>query len=198
VKRRIPFLLTYVLPAQVLPAPFLLARFLLALFLLTMAALTLAGCGYHTAGHATRLPASVRTIAVPVFINQTQTYRIEQLLTRDVVRELIARSKYRVANQAGESADATLKGIVTSAQASPLTYDAQTGRISSAIVAVSMKISLTDRDGHTLFENQNYTFRQQYQVSREVTSFFEEETPALQRMSQDFARTLISDITEAF
>jgi outer membrane lipopolysaccharide assembly protein LptE/RlpB len=167
-------------------------------FLLLTIALTLMGCGYHTAGHATRLPASVRTIAVPVFINQTQTYRIEQLLTRDVVRELLARSKYRVANEAGESADATLKGTVISAQASPLTYDAQTGRISSAIVTVSMKISLTDRDGHTLFENQNYTFRQQYQVSREVTSFFEEETPALQRMSQDFARTLISDLTEAF
>jgi outer membrane lipopolysaccharide assembly protein LptE/RlpB len=172
--------------------------FLPATILLMTIALTLVGCGYHTAGHATRLPASVRTIAVPVFINQTQTYRIEQLLTRDVVRELIARSKYRVANETGESADATLKGTVISAQASPLTYDAQTGRISSAIVTVSMKVSLTDRDGHTLFENQNYTFRQQYQVSREVTSFFEEETPALQRMSQDFARTLISDITEAF
>ena len=52
--------------------------------------------------------------------------------------------------------------------------------------------------GHTFFENQNYTFRQQYQVSREVTSFFEEETPALQRMSQDFARTLVGDIVEAF
>jgi outer membrane lipopolysaccharide assembly protein LptE/RlpB len=34
-------------------------------------ALTLSGCGYHTAGHATRIPASVRTIAVPVFVNQT-------------------------------------------------------------------------------------------------------------------------------
>jgi hypothetical protein len=91
-----------------------------------------------------------------------------------------------------------LKGTVISAQASPLTYDAQTGRISSAVVIVSMKVSLTDHAGHILFENQNYTFRQQYQVSREVTSFFEEETPALQRMSQDFARTLVADILEAF
>ena len=49
-----------------------------------------------------------------------------------------------------------------------------------------------------LFENQNYTFRQEYQVSREVNTFFEEETPALQRMSQDFARTLVSDMLEAF
>jgi len=159
---------------------------------------TMSGCGYHTGGHATRIPANVRVIAVPVFVNQTQTYRIEQMLTRDVVREFIGRTHYQIANDAGQSSDAVLKGTVISAQASPLTYDAQTGRISSAVVTVSMKVSLADHAGHILFENQNYTFRQQYQVSREVTSFFEEETPALQRMSQDFARTLVADILEAF
>jgi outer membrane lipopolysaccharide assembly protein LptE/RlpB len=164
--------------------------------LASMALLT--GCGYHTAGHATRLPASVRTIAVPVFINQTQTYRIEQILTRDVVREFLARTHYRVTSDAGPSADAVLKGTVISAQTAPLTYDAQNGRISSAVVTVTMKVSLIDHNGHTFFENQNYTFRQQYQVSSGVTSFFEEETPALQRMSQDFARTLVGDILEAF
>ena len=171
-------------------------RFARHIFLL--AALATLGCGYHTAGHATRIPASVRTIAVPVFVNQTQTYRIEQILTRDVVREFLARTHYKIANDAGQSADAVLKGTVVSAQAAPLTYDAQTGRISSAVVTVSMKVSLVDHNGHTFFENQNYTFRQQYQVSREVTSFFEEETPALQRMSLDFARTLVGDILEAF
>src|SRR5262249_36933529 len=132
------------------------------------------------------------------FINQTQTYRIEQILTRDVVRELLGRTYYRVTDDSGQSADTVLKGTVISAQAAPLTYDAQTGRISSAMVTVSMKVSLVDHSGHVFFENPNYTFRQQYQVSREVTSFFEEETPALQRMSQDFARTLVSDILEAF
>jgi Lipopolysaccharide-assembly len=116
----------------------------------------------------------------------------------DVVREFIGRTHYQIANDAGRSADAVLKGTVISAQAAPLTYDAQTGRISSAVVTVSMKVSLADHAGHILFENPNYTFRQQYQVSREVTSFFEEETPALQRMSQDFARTLVGDILEAF
>ena len=66
------------------------------------------------------------------------------------------------------------------------------------MVTVTMKVSLVDHSGHVLFENQNYSFRQQYQVSREVTSFFEEGTPALQRLSQDFARTLVSDILEGF
>lgn len=157
----------------------------------------LSGCGYHVAGRSTRLPQSVHVLAVPVFVNQTQTYRIEQILTHDVVREFIGRTRYRVVSTATDS-DATLKGTVLSAQASPLTYDAQSGRISSAVVTVTMKVTLTDKSGRVLFENPNYSFREQYQVSREVTSFFEEETPALQRMSQDFARTLVSDILEAF
>jgi outer membrane lipopolysaccharide assembly protein LptE/RlpB len=158
----------------------------------------LSGCGYHVAGKATRLPASVSTIAVPMFVNQTQTYRIEQVLTRDVVRELVARSHYHVVNDAGQSADLVLRGTVVSAVAAPLTYDAQSGRISSAVVTVSMKVSLADHRGRIFFENQNYTFRQEYQISSEVSSFFQEETPALQRMSQDFARTLISDVLEAY
>ena len=98
----------------------------------------LSGCGYHTVGQASRLPARVHSIAVPMFVNQTQTYRIEQILTRDVVREFLSRSHYHVVNNAGESSDAVLKGTVISAQASPLTYDAQSGRISSAARRRSM------------------------------------------------------------
>lgn len=168
---------------------------ILAIFVL---ALTFTGCGYHIAGKATRLPPNVNIIAVPMFVNQTQTYRIEQMLTRDVVRELVARTHYHIVNNAGQDADLVLKGTVVSALAAPLTYDAPSGRISSAVVTVSMKVSLADHKGRIFFENQNYTFRQEYQVSREVTSFFEEETPALQRMSRDFARTLVSDVLEAY
>lgn len=159
---------------------------------------TLSGCGYRPAGQGTRLPADLHVLAVPVFINQTQTYRIEQTLTKDVVREFIDRTRYRVTAGSSESADATLKGTVIGAHTAPLTYDAQSGRISSAVVSITVKISLVDRNGGVLFENPNYIFRQQYQVSREVTSFFSEEEPALQRISQDFARTLVSDILEAF
>jgi outer membrane lipopolysaccharide assembly protein LptE/RlpB len=158
----------------------------------------LAGCGYHMAGHSNRLPESVRVLAVPTFVNQTQTYGVEQLLTRDVVREFIDRTHYRVVHSSGEFVDATLKGTVVSAQTAPLTYDPQTGRISSSLVTLTMKVSLVDRAGRVLFDNPNFTFRDQYQVSANATSFFHEETPALQRMSHDFARTLVSDILEGF
>jgi outer membrane lipopolysaccharide assembly protein LptE/RlpB len=165
---------------------------------LLVLAFLVVGCGYHTAGRASHLPANIRTIAIPGFKNQTQTYRIEQLLTGEVVREFIGRTKFQVVNKASDTSDATLAGTVVSAQAAPLTYDANTGRASSAVITVTMRVSLTDHSGRVLFENPNYTFREQYQVSREIASFFDEETPALQRMSRDFARTLVSDILEAY
>jgi outer membrane lipopolysaccharide assembly protein LptE/RlpB len=163
-----------------------------------LAILAMSSCGYHTAGHGDRLPESVRTIAVPGFKNQSQTYRIEQILTRDVVREFAARTNYQILNTLSDSADATLRGTVVSAVASPLTYDSQTGRASSETVTLTLKISLLDRSGRVLFENQNYTFRDVYQIGRDIASFFDEQTPALQRMSRDFARTLVSDILEAY
>ena len=156
------------------------------------------GCGYHTAGRGVTLPDNVKTIALPSFVNDTRTYKIEQTLTAAVVREMVTRTHYQILNQGNSEADATLRGEVLSSSASPLTYDSQTGRAASVLVTVSMKVSLTDRSGKILYQNPAYLFREQYQVSRELTSFFEEDSPALKRLSQDFARTLVSNILEGF
>jgi outer membrane lipopolysaccharide assembly protein LptE/RlpB len=168
------------------------------MYLAVVLCLGLTGCGYHTAGHAVTIPENVRTIAIPSFVNQTETYKIEQILTAAVVREMVTRTHYHIINQASDSADATLHGTVTSTYTSPLTYDSQTGRAASVLVVVGMKVSLTDRQGKILYENPSYVFREQYQVSRELSSFFEEDSPALQRLSNSFARTLVSNILEGF
>jgi hypothetical protein len=87
---------------------------------------------------------------------------------------------------------------VLSTYTTPLTYDSKTGRASSVMVIVSMKVALTDRDGRVLYQNPSYTFREQYQVTQDLSSFFEEDSPAFQRLSQSFARTLVSNVLEAF
>jgi hypothetical protein len=96
------------------------------------------------------------------------------------------------------ASDATLRGTVISTYSTPLTYDSKTGRAASVLVIVSMKVALTDRQGKVLYQNPSYTFREQYQVSQELSSFFEEDSPAFQRLSREFARTLVSNILEAF
>jgi len=167
------------------------------LFILLMLLFSTA-CGYHTAGHSITLPTNIQTIAIPAFVNRTQTYKIEQRLTSAVVREMVTRTHYHVLNEASASADATLRGVVISTSTSPLTYDSQTGRASSALVVVTSKVTLTDRQGKVLYENPAYLFREEYQVSRELSSFFEEDSPALERLSREFARTLVSNVLEGF
>jgi outer membrane lipopolysaccharide assembly protein LptE/RlpB len=157
-----------------------------------------AGCGYHTAGRSAQLPENVKTIAVPAFVNQTRTYRIEQLLTSSVVREFTTRTHYHILNDPGEAADATLRGVVLSASSTPLTYNSATGQAASVLVVVSMSVSLSDRNGKVLYQNPSYLFREQYEVSQDLTSFFQEDSPAFQRLSRDFAQTLVSNILEGF
>ena len=135
------------------------------------AELYVSGCGYHTAGHSVQLPQDVKTIAVPAFKNETTTYRIEQMLTASVVREFTTRTHYHILNDASDDADATLRGTVLSTSASPLTYDTATGRAASVLVVVSMKVSLTDRQGKVLYQNPAYLFREQYEVSQDLTVF---------------------------
>src|SRR5258708_2307468 len=169
----------------------------LALVVVLAAFVSHLACGYHTVGHANLLPPDLRTIAVPAFVNQTQTYKIEQTLTSSVVQEFVTRTKYHITTDA-DSADATLHGTVLSTYTTPLTYDTKTGRASSVLVIVSMSVALKDRQGRVLYQNPSYTFREQYQVSQELSSFFEEDSPAFQRLSRDFARTLVSNLLEAF
>jgi outer membrane lipopolysaccharide assembly protein LptE/RlpB len=166
--------------------------------LLLIAALGLSGCGYHTAGHFNQLPRNLQTIAIPAFVNQSASYRIEQRLTAAVIREFTTRTRYHIENEPGPDADATLKGWVISTSESPSTYDSQTGRAASVLITVNMKVSLIDRHGKSLYENPSYIFREEYQVSQELTSFFEEDSPAFDRLSRNFARTLVSNVLEGF
>lgn len=159
----------------------------------------LSGCGYHTANHAQiRLAAGIDTIAVPIFGNKTNSYKAEQVLTQAVVREFTSRSPYKIIPADNGAADAVLEATLLTTNVYPLTFDSQTGRQSSAIVQLNLSVKLVDKHGKTLFENPNYMFREQYQVSREVTSFFDESPPAVDRLSRDFARTLVADILEGF
>ena len=168
------------------------------LVLLVASLMIFTGCGYHTAGKAVRLPQNVRSVYVPTFTNRTQAYRVEQVLTAAVVQELRSRTNFQVVLSSTQPADATLIGIVNNVFTSPLTYDSQTGKTSSSLLQVFAKVSLVDRSGKMLWENPNYIYRSQYELSEDAASFFEEESPALQRIAHGFAQGLVSNIVEAY
>jgi outer membrane lipopolysaccharide assembly protein LptE/RlpB len=155
-------------------------------------------CGYQVAGTASRLPPDIKTIAIPAFTNASTRFRIEQKVSAAVTREFIDRTSFRVTPDLS-GADAELKGTINSVHSGVLTYDPNTGRATTFQIQVSAAVQLIDL--HTkkvVFSNPNYTFREQYQVSQSTTALFEEDEPALNRVSHDFAQTLVTDILENF
>ncbi len=156
------------------------------------------GCGYHVAGKGDRLPPDVKTIAVPIFVNQSPRFRIEQMVSEAVTREFIERTSYRITPNPQE-ADAVLRGTVKNVRAGVVTFDPATGRASTMQIQVTADVKLVDTHTHkTLFSNSNYVFREQYQISPSESGLFEEDQPALRRLSQDLARTLVTAILENF
>ena len=161
-------------------------------------ALLPAACGYRVAGRGDRLPPDVKTIAIPIFENETPRFRIEQRVAAAVTREFIERTKFRITPEPA-GADAVLRGTIKEVRSGAITFDLKTGRATSLQVQVLADVKLVDL--HTqkvLFANSNYTFREQYQISQDTSALFEEQQPALDRLSRDLARTLVTAILENF
>jgi Lipopolysaccharide-assembly len=157
-----------------------------------------AGCGYHVAGVSSHLPPDWQTIAIPAFKNDTTRYRVEQRMTEAVIREFISRTKYRIVQDRG-NADAVLEGEVLSVETTPVLFNATTGEVTTMLVVVHTKVQLLDNKRQKpVYHMDDMTFRQEYQISTDVKSFFEEQDPALERMSREFASKLIANVLENF
>ena len=80
-----------------------------------------------------------------------------------------------------------------------MVFDPTTSRATTILVTVTMKVSLQDRaSGNILYHNDNLLFREPYEVSTDIPSFFQEEGPALDRMARDLAARIVADMQENF
>jgi len=166
------------------------------------AALASSSCGYALAGRGSYLPAHIQTIGVPLFLNRTPVYEVEQRLTEKVRSELIGRGKYRVLPES-TGADAVLLGTITSINIAPsaFTEDRQATRYQ---VIVTVGIEFRDQVNDTvIWANPSLSFRDEYEVTTgdnalDPNAFFGQSSNAVERLSQDFARTVVSAILEAF
>jgi hypothetical protein len=165
-------------------------------------AFTAAACGYTLAGRGAFLPANIRTIGVPTFMNHSTVFNLETLLTQKVRAELIGRGKYQVLPQ-DTGVDAVLVGDVATVSIIPASFNTQqlASRYTITIIA---NIQLRDvRENKVLWENPSMVFRQDYdntsgQNALDPAAFFGQEVNALDRVSSDFARSIVSAILEAF
>jgi lipopolysaccharide assembly LptE-like protein len=167
------------------------------------AAAGVSSCGYSLAGRGTFLPDYIKAIGVPTFINRTTVFNLETLLTQKVRSEFIGRGKYRIVPEA-TGVDAVLNGEVTAVAITPTSFNTQQ-LASRYTITMSARVELRDlRDNKVLWDNPGLIFREEYDAQGgtagaiDPAAFFGQDQSALDRMSTEFARTIVSAILEAF
>ncbi len=170
---------------------------------LLLATMACSGCGYALAGQGSFLPDHVQTIGVPLFENTTTVFEVEQNLTRQVRSEFIGRGRLRVI-AADTGVDAVLDGTISSVTITPATFDAQQ-QASRYIFTLSAALQFRDLvTGEIIWENPALTFSDEYEVASgpggqlDASTFFGQQSNAMERVARDFARTVVSSILEAF
>lgn len=153
-------------------------------------------CGYKPAGKGKSLPADIKTIAVPVFKNPSLKYRVEQRFTQAVIEEILRRGRgIRVVTSPAD-ADAVMEGEIRNFRAlGTILDDAGRTRVWDLRIIVGMTVRET-RTNKILFSNSRMAFQNEYQLSEDPKSFFNEENPAVERIARDFAQSIVSTILE--
>jgi len=160
-------------------------------------------CGYALAGRGAFLPSYIQRIGIPTFVNRTTVFNLETLITEKVRSEFIGRGKYTILPE-GTGVDALLTGEVTAVSIQPasFTVDQLASRYTLMMIA---RIELRDmKENKVLWENPGLMFRQDYEATSgqgvvgDPAVFFQQDTNTLERMSTEFARTIVSAILEAF
>ncbi len=162
----------------------------------------MASCGYSLAGRGTFLPATIRTIGIPQFVNQSPVPEVEQRFTERVRAEFIGRGKFTILPQES-GVDAVLRGTITSLSIAPSNFN-QAQQATRYVITISTKIEFVDvKADKKLWENPSMVFREEYDLppdsaAGDPKAFFGQSSNALDRVATDFARSVVSAILEAF
>jgi hypothetical protein len=175
-------------------------RQLIALTSALAVTLVLPGCGYSLSGRGSFLPAYIKVIGVPMFINSTPVFDAEKKITEHVISEFIGRGKYKV-DPTATAVDGLLTGEVSSITLTPaaFTTDRQASRY---VLTLTARIEFKDvKANKVLWSNPAMQFREEFDITTDVgdaSAFFGQDANALERVATEFARTVVSAILEAF
>ena len=162
-----------------------------------------ASCGYALAGRGSFLPDHIRTLGIPMFGNATPYQTVEQLFTQKVRLEFQSSRRYTVV-PSDEGVDGVVRGEISSISTQPVSLT-DTQLASRYRVTVVVRIAFEDvKMQKTLWETPALSFSDEYELNSpgtsgaDVSAFIGNERVAMDRMSSDFARTVVSAILEAF
>ena len=164
-------------------------RALAALVLVAAAA----GCGYSLRGH---VPPHIKTVGVPIFLNQTTEPAVEGLLTRAIVEAFSTNGRLRVVKP--EDADSILEGEVTGYTLDSIAFDPR-ANVRQYRLTVTLNLRFRDvKRNVMLFEQSGLQERADFLVQSAVADTISREETALRLAAVDIARSVVNLAVERF
>ena len=160
------------------------------------------GCGYSLAGRGSFLPAYIKRIGVPQFINNTAVFDLDRQVTERVRSEFIGRGKWTIVADAS-GVDGLVTGTITSVYLTPVAFNTAQTQATRYALTISASVEFKDmRTNKVLWTNPSMQYREEFAPNStnalDTTTFLGQDVNARERMANEFARALVSAILEAF
>ena len=176
----------------------------IACCLLPVAFLVSTSCGYSLAGRGSFLPDYIKVIGIAPFVNQTVVFDLDRVVTTQVQREFATHGHYKVQPDT-TGVDAILTGTLKYSALTPTTFSA-TGQATRYTMIITAAVEFKDvKADKVLWANPALQFREEYDIPPslagsviDTAAFFNQNQPALERLAQNFAKSIVTAILEAF
>jgi len=168
---------------------------LIVLLLLVM----LSSCGYHLSGTGGIVPEGTKTIAIPVFFNETNEPYVDVEVTQAVVEEFLTDGRLKVVGV--EDAALALRGKIAKYDVIPLSYNPQSF-VQQYRVHLVVEAVLEDlRTKKAIWQEKGIesNFISDFAVTMgDIRTTRVAKDAAIKKASQDVAWTLRSRVLEGF
>ena len=154
-----------------------------------LAVLLLAGCSHYT--WRSQVPADMRTVSVPTFLNESDVTELGSVVTRQVLREFQREGTLRIAPHG--SAAIEVQGVVKSGSSKLVAYERKTGtRNREHVLKVHAVVSFIDKKaGKVVVNDRKYSASTSFVAYDDILPA---ERDASGRIAEDLARQIVDDV----
>ena len=159
--------------------------------------LTLWGCGYQMAGRgAGQLSPHLKTIAIPVFENDSAEPTIQRPLTEALRRAFITDGRLRLVNNQ-DAADLVMTGTLTKYWIRAVAFD-QFDIVTEYWVYIEVNVLVQDQVKNETYLKQNLKTRWDYRADDRVTTSEFSRQEALTQTYRVLSQRLVSLVNDKF
>jgi hypothetical protein len=170
--------------------------------LVSAASAVAAGCGYALQGRGFTTDPSIKRIGVPLFKDRTGKLGLDARITAAVVSELLKRGRFSVVKDSS-GVDALVEGEILSCVIVPVSFTGgaavdlqQASRYSITIVASVVYRKIGQQE--PLWANEAFSQRDEYDMGESPGTYFDREDQSIMRLAEQFARSVVAAMLEAF